>query len=254
MKQVIILEDEQHNADRLNRMIQKLMPDAEVVAMLQSVGQAKIWLRENSPPDLAFFDIQLGDGLCFDVFADYEQLFPIIFTTAFDHYAIKAFKFNSLDYLLKPVEEEDLTKAIQKFEYHNGQNNGPMLDLAGIGDASRMITGDFKKRFLVKIGDQYKSVNIEETAYFYSTENQSYLYTKSGRHFPIDYSIEQLSNLVNPMDFFRVNRKLLVSIEAIAEVHSYFNSRLLLKLNPSLADEIIVSRDRVKDFKQWMDV
>ncbi len=251
---VVIVEDELHSAERLRKMLLSLDGILEVESILDSVARAMEWFRDNSPPDLAFFDIQLGDGNSFEILQQVNTTFPVIFTTAFDEYAIKAFKFQSIDYLLKPIEEEELQQALHKFRSQQSLLPSRPVQPEALASAHRLITGDFKKRFLIKIGDQYKPVSITETAYFYSSDNQSYLMSLSGKSYPIDQSLEQVDRSVNPLEFFRVSRKMLVNLTAIKEVHTYFNSRLLIKLDPPVELECIVSRERVSDFKSWMDL
>ncbi|MEQ8713994.1 MAG: LytTR family DNA-binding domain-containing protein [Cyclobacteriaceae bacterium] len=249
---VIIIEDELRSAERLRKMLIKLEADIEIDAILDSLVSAREWFRDNSPPDLAFLDIQLGDGTSFELLHELKSDFPVIFTTAFDQYAIKAFKYKSVDYLLKPVVEEELVQAIEKYQASGNLPSKPLVQ--DLVSTHRLITGDFKKRFLIKIGEQYKPVTIDEVAYFYSRDNQTYLMTLPGKHYPIDQSLEQIENSLNPLEFFRVSRKMLIGLNAIAEVHTYFNSRLLIKLQPSTDLECLVSRERVSDFKSWMDL
>lgn len=249
---VIIIEDELRSAERLRKMLMKLDPEIEIDAILDSLLSAREWFRDNSPPDLAFLDIQLGDGTSFELLHELKSDFPVIFTTAFDQYAIKAFKYQSVDYLLKPIVEEELAQAIEKYQASNDLSSKPSPH--DLTSTHRLITGDFKKRFLIKIGEQYKPVSIDEVAYFYSRDNQTYLMTLSGKHYPIDQPLEQIENSINPLEFFRVSRKMLIGLSAIAEVHTYFNSRLLIKLQPSTDLECLVSRERVSDFKSWMDL
>ncbi len=249
---VIIIEDELRSAERLRKMLIKLEADIEIDAILDSLVSAREWFRDNSPPDLAFLDIQLGDGTSFELLHELKNDFPVIFTTAFDQYAIKAFKYKSIDYLLKPVVEEELVQAIEKYQASGNLPSKPLVQ--DLVSTHRLITGDFKKRFLIKIGEQYKPVTIDEVAYFYSRDNQTYLMTLPGKYYPIDQSLEQIENSLNPLEFFRVSRKMLIGLNAIAEVHTYFNSRLLIKLQPSTDLECLVSRERVSDFKSWMDL
>lgn len=249
---VIIIEDELRSAERLRKMLLQIDPEIEIDAILDSLVSAREWFRDNSPPDLAFLDIQLGDGTSFELLQELNVAFPVIFTTAFDQYAIKAFKYQSVDYLLKPIEETELQQALEKHNNASGLTTKPVRN--DVTTTHRLITGDFKKRFLIKIGDQYKPVTIDEVGYFYSQDNQTYLMTLPGKYYPIDQSLEQIENSINPLEFFRVSRKMLLGLNAIAEVHTYFNSRLLIKLQPSTDLECIVSRERVSDFKSWMDL
>ena len=244
----VIVEDERLSADRLRSLVQKVSPDIEVLEILDSVGTARDWLSANSQPDVMFLDIQLNDGTSFDLLSEGLISCPVIFTTAYDQFAVKAFKFNSVDYLLKPVESTELEKAIEKFQRNREATS---IDLSRL---SKMVTGDYKKRFLVKLGEKFQSVEIGEVAYFYYDEGITFLMTKAGKKWPIDLSIESLEGVLNPLEFFRINRKLIICLPAISEIHTYFNGRLLLKLNPTTTFETIVSRERVSDFKKWMDL
>ena len=254
--QALIIEDERLSADRLKVMIQKLDPDIQILDVLDSVNSARNWFRDHSPPDILFLDIQLNDGLGFDVLTEMKIEVPVIFTTAYDNYAIKAFKFNSIDYLLKPIDEADLQHSIEKLRAQDRQPEAVPTSGVGqdFGQLKKILTGDFKKRFLVKLGDQYRSINVEEVSYFHYQEGMTYVVVNDGRKYPLDYTMDHIESLLHPLEFFRINRKLILSLSSIKEIHSYFNSRLLLRLSPELEDEVIVSRDRVGDFKRWMDL
>lgn len=248
---VVIIEDERRSADKLGRMIAKHDASIEVIASIDSVKNAVEWFRENSPPDLVFLDIQLSDGTAFDLLSELENSPPIIFTTAYDQYAVKAFKYNSIDYLLKPLDQEELVNAIEKYRKSDLENTATNNSYSKI---DKIINGEFKKRFLIKIGDQYKSVEVDSIAYFQYEDGLTYLHDREGKKWPMDQSLDHLEEVLHPLEFFRVNRKFLISLKAIDQIHSYFNSRLMLKLLPSSDEDIIVSRDRVSDFKRWMDV
>ena len=206
------------------------------------------WLHENPPPDLIFLDIQLNDGTGFDVLKLFETPPPVIFTTAYDQYAIKAFKFFSIDYLLKPIEAQELKNALNKFQKMKEAGWGEQLK-----DLSRAFDHGYKKRFLIRIGERYHHVGVADIAYFYHKEATTYLMSCSAKNFQMDQSLDQLEQLLSPLDFFRINRNYIVSLRAVDQIHTYFNSRLLLKLTPACEEEIIVSRDRVGGFKQWVD-
>ncbi|MEQ9424644.1 MAG: LytTR family DNA-binding domain-containing protein [Cyclobacteriaceae bacterium] len=248
---VVIVEDERPSADRLRRMISKCEGNIEVAAIIDSVKSGSDWFKENSPPDLMFLDIQLSDGTAFDLLNEISAKPPIIFTTAYDQYAIKAFKFNSVDYLLKPLNQQELEKALEKF--YSMESIEP-AEISDFGSIDRIITGDFKRRFLVKIGEQYQKVEVDQIAYFQYDCGLTYIFCPDGKKYPIDHTLDSLENMLHPLEFFRINRKSLVSIKAIDQIHSYFNSRLLLKLNPRTDEDPIVSRDRVGGFKRWMDL
>ncbi len=251
MTQVVIVEDERLIAERLRSLVLACDEDINVTAMLASVSQAKEWFRGNSPPDLIFLDIQLNDGTCFDVLKYLDHSPPVIFTTAYHEYAVKAFKFNSIDYLLKPIDKAELQKAIQKFKTLSPEQFH--LQEVNYDKMNDIITHNYKRRFLVKLGDQYQNVDVRDIGFFHYEEATTYLMAVDGKKLPIDYSLDQLEDVLNPVDFFRINRQYLVSVEAIKQINSYFNSRLLLTLRPETSQEVIVSRDRVPDFKKWMD-
>lgn len=252
----LIIEDERLSADRLKVLVNKVDPDIQILDVLDSVSSARSWFRDNSPPDILFLDIQLNDGLGFDVLTEMKIEVPVIFTTAYDNYAIKAFKFNSIDYLLKPIDESDLKHSIEKLKAQDRPVEVASTGAIGqdFGQLKKILTGDFKKRFLVKLGDQFRSVNIEDVSYFHYHDGMTYLVAKEGKKYPLDYTMDHIESLLHPLEFFRINRKLILSLASIKEIHSYFNSRLLLRLVPELSDEVIVSRDRVGDFKRWMDL
>jgi len=250
---LIIIEDEKLSAERLRHLVAKIDSSINILGVLSSVEKAKEWFRDNSAPDVMLLDIQLSDGTAFDLLESIH-IFPcIIFTTAYDEYALKAFKYNSIEYLLKPIDKIELTNALEKFR---NLNHFPLSDRSiaeKLENAKKSIIGDYKRRFLIKIGAQFQNIEVTEIAYIYYQNGSCIVRTKDGRKLPIDYSLEQLEDILDPMVFFRVNRQFLVKAEAIHEIHTYLNSRLLLKLNPQFETEVIISRDRVTDFKRWMD-
>jgi len=220
----------------------------ELLKKLHSVQSASQWFKKNESPDLIFLDIQLGDGTGFDILEEIDSFPHIIFTTAYDQYAIEAFKYNSIDYLLKPIKEEDLTKAIDKLA-----KVSPPTQISSFLDEVRLkLEGGYKRKFLVKLGLKYHSFQAEDIAYFFSEEGETYLQTKEDRHFIIDYTLDSLERILDPKDFFRVNRYMIVASTQINSIESYFNNRLSLEVNPGFKETIIVSRDRVKGFKQWL--
>jgi len=246
---VIILEDETRAANHLERLIQKVAPEMMVVAKLESVRDAIPFLQSHDDLALVFSDVQLADGLSFEIFGHVTIKCPIIFTTAFDHYAIEAFKTNGIDYLLKPVEEERLEQAIEKAKLFS-----PLIVFDKIQSISKITTGsNYKSRFMVKVGDKIKTVPVEEVMAFYSLEKATYLHTFSNRDYCIDYSIDQLELLLDPFKSFRINRKYIVSIDACTNILAWTNSRLRLKIEGINDEDIIVARERVQDFKNWLD-
>jgi DNA-binding LytR/AlgR family response regulator len=250
--QVIIIEDEKPSARRLQRMLNKLDLDTEV--MLHSVEESISWFENNEHPDLIFLDIQLSDGLSFEIFEHINIESAIIFTTAYDEYALQAFKLNSIDYLLKPIDEDELAKAVKKYQDRLPSQQAVTLDF---NDIKKLLVNpidrEYKKRFSVKIGQHLKLVTIEDIECFYSENKGTYLYTSEGRSYLIDTSLELLEQELEPQIFFRINRKFFVNINAIKDMVSYTNSRLQIKLNTYNDDEVIVARERVKDFKAWLE-
>jgi two-component system response regulator LytT len=249
---VIIIEDEKPAARRLNRMLAAL--DIEVQQMLHSVEESLNWLQNNEHPDLIFLDIQLSDGLSFDIFEEIEVKSAVIFTTAYDEYALKAFKLNSIDYLLKPLDEDELKVAVGKFREHQPQQDAIQVNLEDIRKILvNPVDRKFKKRLTIKIGQHIKIIHIDEIECFYSEHKSTYIHTKENRNYLIDNPLEYWQDQLNPEYFFRVNRTFVVHINAIKDIISYANSRLKLVLHTYTETEIIVSRERVKDFKNWID-
>jgi DNA-binding LytR/AlgR family response regulator len=246
---VIILEDETRAANYIERLIQKVAPEMKVVAKIETVRDAVPFLKSHSDIELIFSDVQLADGLSFEIFGQVQVKCPIIFTTAYDHYAIEAFKTNGIDYLLKPVEEGRLQQAIVKVKQFS-----PSLALEKLLSITNAgATKTYKSRFMIKVGDKIKSIPIEEILAFYSLEKATYLHTTSNRDYCIDYSVDQLESLLDPGACFRINRKYIVSIKACTNILAWTNSRLRLKIEGIADDDIIVARERVQDFKEWLD-
>ena len=251
---VIIVEDEKPAAKRLERLISELRPHATITCKVDSVKAAVGWFARQEPVDLVFMDIQLGDGLSFEIF-DYIAIeAPIIFTTAYDEYAIKAFKVNSVDYLLKPIDSEELSNALGKYDKLTQQHAATdQVNLDQIRKAMGMLNRHYKNRFLVKVGEHIKTINVDDFAYCYSREKVTYCITKDRKHYILDHSLQQLMDMLNPDEFFQVNRQYLITVASITDMISYSNSRLRLVLTPDADEEVIVSRDRVQEFKSWLD-
>lgn len=249
---VLIIEDEKPSARRLQRMLEKL--DIKVDTLLHSVAESINWFQNNAHPDLIFLDIQLSDGLSFEIFETIKIKSAIIFTTAYDEYALQAFKLNSIDYLLKPIDDEELEAAVKQYKDRVPEKQSVSLDFE---DIKRMLTNpierEYKKRFSVKVGQHLKLINIDEVECFYSENKGTYLHTVDGRNYLLDTTLEQLEDELEPETFFRINRKFFVNIHAIKDIISYTNSRLQIKLNSYNEQDIIVARERVKDFKNWLD-
>jgi len=249
---VLIVEDESMAAKRLATILKKLEPDVEILDQLDSVKTAVKWLSANQA-DLLFFDIQLADGLSFEILNQVNIKTPIIFTTAFDEYAIKAFKVNSIDYLLKPIDPEELQNALDKFHQNFKRPESQQANMAMLEQAMKMLTKQYKERFVVKIGEHIHTVDVKEAAYFFSQDKATFLVTQDKKRYIIDYSLEDVETLLDPQEFFRINRKYLISMRAVKDIVSYSNSRLRIILAQTDEMDAIVSRERVQDFKKWLD-
>ncbi|WP_339624360.1 LytTR family DNA-binding domain-containing protein [uncultured Winogradskyella sp.] len=249
---VIIIEDEKPSARRLQRMLKIL--DIEAETMLHSVEESLAWFKENEHPDLIFLDIQLSDGLSFEIFEAIDIKSAVIFTTAYDAYALQAFKLNSIDYLLKPIDDEDLKTAVQKFKVRAPKKQSVTLDF---NDIKKLLVNPieraYKKRFSVKVGQHLKLINVEDIECIYSENKGTYVHTNEGRNYLLDLTLDQLENELEPHIFFRISRKFYININAIKDMVSYTNSRLQIKLNSYNEQQIIVARERVKDFKNWLE-
>ncbi len=249
---ILLIEDEEPAAKRLQKMLHEIIPDAAVSENIVSVSSAIKWFNENEQPDLIISDIQLSDGLSFEIFKSVGILCPVIFTTAYDEYAIEAFKVNSIDYLLKPIKKEDLEKAIAKFKKLSAINPSPAIDFTNLLQALKQPGTDYKKRFVVRYGEHIKTIDIADVVYFYTEDKITFLCTKDSRRFVIDFNLDALDSGLDPLKFFRINRQYIIGIHAIADMFAYTKSRVLIKLNPPAKHETIVSTERSADFKLWL--
>lgn len=249
---VLIIEDEKPSARRLERMLER--HQVSVSTMLHSVSEAITWFQENPHPDLIFLDIQLSDGLSFEIFDAVEVKSAIIFTTAYDEYALQAFKLNSIDYLLKPIDEDELATAVTKYRERLPKQQNVQLNFE---DIKKLLTNpverEYKQRFTTKIGQHIKMIAVDEIECFYSENKGTYAHTFEGRDYLLDTTLEQLEEELSPKVFFRINRKFYVNINGIKDIISYTNSRLQLKLQSYKEEEVIVARERVRDFKLWLE-
>jgi two-component system response regulator LytT len=248
---IIIIEDEKPAARLLQRKVEKL--GLSVKTMLHSVEEAVEWFTTNQHPDLIFLDIQLSDGLSFEIFEQIKINSAVIFTTAYDEYALRAFKLNSIDYLLKPIDEDDLEVAITKFKSQFQKSVVTNLDFEAI---KRMLINpidrEYKKRFTIKMGQQLKMIAIDEVECFYSENKGTYLHALDNRDYLLDNTLEQLETELDPAAFYRVSRKFIIPLKAIKEIQLHSNSRLKVILPTYKDDEVIVARERVNDFKEWL--
>ncbi len=251
---VLIIEDEPLAQQELRRLLIRCDPQVEVVACLDSVEDSVEWLAHSEPPDLIFLDIQLSDGSGFDIFEQVTVAVPVVFTTAYSEYALQAFRVNSVDYLLKPIEEEALGAALQKLnslkDQLGGKNTG--FSQQQLDNLLRTPRQEYKKRFLITLGDRIRYVPVEQIAYFFAEDNTVYLVTQDRKKYVLDYTLDHLETLVDPKLFFRITRKYLSHIAAIGDVSRYFNSRLKVVLVPATDDEILISRVRVPGFLAWL--
>jgi len=241
---IVIIEDEKPATRLLKRKVENL--NCEVIAVLSSVTESIEWFLQNEHPDLVLVDIQLSDGLSFEIFEQVEIKSSVIFTTAYDEYALKAFKLNSIDYLLKPIDENELKAAIEKFL---SLQNKTVFNQQSLNN---VYNSNFKKRFVVKTGNIIKIIDVNDIECFYSAFKSSFLTTIENRSFSLDDSMETLEREVNTDDFFRVNRQFIINLKAIKEISIYSNSRLKITLNNYKEEEIIVSREKVQAFKEWI--
>jgi DNA-binding LytR/AlgR family response regulator len=248
---ILIIEDEGLAAKRLARLVQKHLPDADIIAFCDSKESAIRYLKNNKHPDLLFLDIQLGDGICFDIFDEVEVDCPVIFTTAYDEFALKAFEINSIDYLLKPISEEKLQRSLEKFE----RQKKPITsdDIQALLPMLSQPAKLYKQRFLVVYGEKLFSITTSDIAYFCSLEKATFIVDFKGMHYALETSLDKLEELVNPELFFRVNRQYLVSSASIEKMILLSKSRIKLHLKPATKEEVLVSSARTHDFKNWLD-
>lgn len=250
---VVIIEDEHLAAKRMTDLLNRFDKDIKILDTLPTIKRSVNWFSENHQPDLVFMDIQLADGLSFDIFERIEIKCPIIFTTAYDEYALKAFKVNSIDYLLKPIDYNELGKAMKKF-YTNYSQYKTETNPEIITNLLRNFQNNkYKTRFLIKVGIHLKNIEVNDIACFYSLKKATYLSTYDNRSYNIDHSLEQLEELLDPKKFFRINRKYIANLTSFIDIMSFKNSRLKVKMKGTNDDDIFVSRDKVQKFKRWLD-
>jgi len=248
--QVLIIEDEILLAKRLQKLLNTVAPDAEVVGITHGIKDTVEWLQTHSMPDLILMDIELADGQSFDIFQSIQINTPVIFTTAYNEYAIKAFKVNSIDYLLKPVKEEELAAAIEKFK----TLNKPATDIDALLNGIKNIAAgnNFRNRFLVKQAQKLVSISVEDIAYFFSERGFSYIRTKQNQKYILDYTMDEVEKMLSPKQFFRANRQFLISFDSVVAIHTWFNQKLKVEVKPEMPEHVIISRDKANAFKAWM--
>ncbi|MDX2248070.1 MAG: LytTR family DNA-binding domain-containing protein [Bacteroidia bacterium] len=251
---ILIIEDELNASQRLEKMIAEISPESEIVAVLDSVEAAVEWFRSHPHPDLILLDIHLADGSSFEIFSEVEVKVPIIFTTAYDEYAVKAFKVNSVDYLLKPVKKEELSSSLEKFRQIYDKNKLILenLDYTKLAAALEKNRTEYPQRMVIRYGQHIKAIEITEAAYFYVDSRVTFMKTHGGKSYPMDYNLDQLEAMLDPKKFFRINRKFIINISAIDQMYTYSKSRVKINLNPPVDDDTIVSSERAATFKRWL--
>ena len=249
---VLIIEDEKIAANNLEKMLHQIDINIIVQSKPDSIEESVKWLSNNTA-DLIFLDIHLADGLCFKIFEQIKIKTPIIFTTAYDQYAIKAFKVNSIDYLLKPIEIQQLEQSLEKFKELNQVQNAKTIDFDTlINFYNKRIK--YQERFIVRYAQKIKSIKTDDIAYFYIDAESVFLCTKGNNIYSIDYSLDKLENIINPTDFFRINRQFIVNISSIENMYSLSKSRIKIELKPKPDNEVIVSFSRMSDFRKWLNI
>jgi two-component system response regulator LytT len=249
---ILIIEDEQAAARRLEKLLLEIAPESEILDRLDSVEASVEWLQQHPSPDLIMLDIHLADGASFEIFEHVQVKCPIIFTTAYDEYALQAFKVNAVDYLLKPIKSTELSTALAKFkDLHQAK---PAPDLAALLNSIRKHESpNYLRRMLIKLGNSIKLVDMTDAAYFYTKDKITFLVVRStGKRYPVDYPLDKLESMIDPKDFFRINRQFIVQIHAIKEMHPYSKSRVKIDLDPATDLETVVSTERAAEFKKWL--
>ncbi|WP_247235346.1 LytTR family DNA-binding domain-containing protein [Telluribacter sp. SYSU D00476] len=254
---ILIVEDEDLAVEKLKKTLEKVDDSAQVIGVTGSISSSIDWLNNNPNPDLILMDIELADGQSFEIFERIRVKSPVIFTTSYDEYALRAFKVNSIDYLLKPVQTDDLEAALVKFrEFKESFTQAPEHQTTNIEKLIRELQNlqpkEYRKRFLVKHVQKLVSVEVDTIAYFYSEDRFSFFRTHDDKQFIVDYNMDELEDLLDPDDFFRISRSFIVSVRSVDQIGDYFGNRLALQLKPSISKETIVSREKVGAFKKWL--
>lgn len=248
---ILIVENERHAADKITRLLKSIDSTINITGVIETAEGTVNWLLNNEYPDLILMDIMLDDGLCFEIFETINIDIPVIFITAYNEYSLKAFKVNSVDYLLKPVELDALKSSLDKFRKYHLQ---PITTGKGIEKLINELNPHFKTRFLVSIGTKYRSLPVSEISYFHIAERSVFLRDKMGKDYGIDYSLDKLQKIMDPKKFFRINRECIISIDSISIIQSYSSSRLQLTLHNEKGNDLfVVSREKVSEFKKWVD-
>lgn len=248
---ILIIEDEEPAVQRLKKILLEIEPESKILDVLVSVRSAIEWFKTHAAPDIILLDINLADGSSFEIFSVINVESPIIFITAFDEFAIQAFKLNSVEYLLKPVKKEELVAAINKYKKLHSSNSS-IPDLKMLIDTIQKKQEPFKKRFLIRYGEHIKAIDTEQVAYFYTEEKINFLKTKDGHTYPVEYNLDKLETMLDPDRFFRINRQFIISIDSIVEMFSFSKSRVKVNLKPAIKMDTVVSTERSPHFKEWL--
>ncbi len=247
---VLIIEDEAPAFRRLQKILEEINPELEIVEVIDSVEDTVKWLRNHDNPDLIFMDIQLSDGISFEIFDEVEITSPVVFTTAFDEYMLRAFKVNSIDYLLKPIKKEDLQHSLEKFQSLKASFSGNQ-NLNDLISQIKLDERKYKTRFLVKLGDRLLSIETSDISYFQTRNGVVYSVVNSGKKYIMDFTLDELSKQLDPEQFYRANRQYVVNYNAIKQVHKYHKGKLLIEVDHEPEEQIIVSTEKATDFKNW---
>jgi len=249
---ILIIEDEQAAARRLEKLLLEIAPESVILDRLDSVEASVEWLQQRPSPDLIMLDIHLADGASFEIFEHVKVKCPVIFTTAYDEYALQAFKVNTVDYLLKPIKSTELSTALAKFNDLHQAIPAPDLN-ALLNSIRKHESASYLRRMLIKLGNSIKLVDMADAAYFYTKDKITFLVVRStGKRYPVDYPLDKLETMIDPKDFFRINRQFIVQIHAIKEMHPYSKSRVKIDLEPATDLETVVSTERAAEFKKWL--
>ena len=255
---ILIVEDEELAVKKIQKTLHSVDAEANIVGVADSIQSTVDWLNSNPTPDLILMDIELSDGQSFDIFSRVEVKSAVVFTTSYDEYALKAFKVNSIDYLLKPIQQDELAAALNKFrqmkDHYAVNNPAPTFNMDSLVHELRqkLQPREFRKRFLVKHAQKLVSIEVEEIAYFFSDGRLNFFKTYDNRKFVVDYTMDELEEMLDPDRYFRISRSFYISVDSVDQIHDYFGNRLMLHLKPAVDKEALVSREKVADFKKWM--
>lgn len=253
---VLIIEDEIPAQRLLKETLQEINFETKVVGCLNSIKSAIEWFQNNTHPEIVLLDIQLSDGLSFEIFKQVKIESMIIFTTAYDEYVLQAFKVNSLDYLLKPIEKDELQAAFEKYQQYNKQfiqEKNTNIDFTELASLIKNEKSEYRKRFLIQSNESFFHISVKQIAFFYSMQGITFAVTFKKREYPINFSLESLKEQLHPDNFFKINRQFVINIDAIKRVHSYFQGKLKLEIEPSHSEDIVVGKDKAAAFKRWLD-